>query len=367
MNVRDVLVRSTRELALVTVVCSQLALTPCRAQAPVDDATRAAARQLGEAGIEAFRANDFATAEAKLDKAYRLYAVPTLGLWSGRARVKLNKWVEAAERYRETARLAPEPGEAAAQSQARRDASTELNQLLPRIPSITIQIESADPATVTVKLGDAEIPAELIGISRPTNPGIYEVVGVRGSERYVSQIVLQEAEHKPVLFRFKELPPSAAPLATASTPQAPAPATPPTAGPQPTAPPADLAHPPPSAAESAKLDPAQTKAGGASSLVPIGWTSLGVGAAGLAVSGALALVANGKLDDCPDHVCPDTETADSYRGLRTASSIAFYAGAGLAVLGLVLVVAAPGRADSATQEHASLRVGLGSIELRKEF
>jgi len=65
------------------------------AQAEPDDSTRAAARSLGTQGIEAYWANDFDTANTKLDRAYRLYATATLGLWSARSRMQLGLWVEA--------------------------------------------------------------------------------------------------------------------------------------------------------------------------------------------------------------------------------------------------------------------------------
>src|SRR5215467_3274187 len=75
-----------------------------------DDASRAMARQLGEEGLEAYQASDYLLAERKLDRAYRLFATPTLGLWSARARIKAGHWVEAAERFRDAARASAEVG-----------------------------------------------------------------------------------------------------------------------------------------------------------------------------------------------------------------------------------------------------------------
>jgi hypothetical protein len=92
----------------VTVAVAGLPTVRCAAESTPDDATRAAARQLGEQGIEAYRAEDYKAAEQTLDRAYQLFAVPTLGLWSARVRARLGHLVEAAERYRDThARRAP--------------------------------------------------------------------------------------------------------------------------------------------------------------------------------------------------------------------------------------------------------------------
>src|ERR1700712_1941457 len=91
-------------LALIFAV--PLAVTVARAQGGADDSTRAAARALGTQGIEAYWANDLQTANPKLDRAFRLYATSTLGLWSARARVQLGQLVAGAERYREALRAA---------------------------------------------------------------------------------------------------------------------------------------------------------------------------------------------------------------------------------------------------------------------
>src|SRR4051812_29141942 len=80
------------------------AARPAAAQ-EVDDATRAAARKLGYVGVQAYDAKDYATATDKLEKAFRLYQAPSLGLWSARALVKSGKLVEAQERYLKVTRL----------------------------------------------------------------------------------------------------------------------------------------------------------------------------------------------------------------------------------------------------------------------
>ncbi|HMI93208.1 MAG TPA: tetratricopeptide repeat protein, partial [Polyangiales bacterium] len=71
----------------------------------VDEATRSAASTLGYAGIESFEAGDFAAASARLEKAYALLKVPSLGLWSARALVALGSFVRAWQRYAEVAHL----------------------------------------------------------------------------------------------------------------------------------------------------------------------------------------------------------------------------------------------------------------------
>jgi len=280
-------------------------------QPAADDATRATARQLGEQGIQAFWANDFVSADEKLDKAYRLYPTPTLGLWSARARAKRDHWVEAAERYREAARPSDVVGDAAAQKQAQKDATKELNELSPTIPSLTIQLEGAEPSEVTVTIDGVAVPAALIDASRPTNPGKHRVVAVRRDERNESELTLVEKDRKTVAFEFKAQAPSPTAPAAATTTPAEAPA-----------------------AASAPAPPAATTERASSVLVPIGIGAVAISAASLVTSGVTALVANGKRDACPDNTCTKSSDKDAYDSVKTIATVTFYVGAVLAAAGL---------------------------------
>src|SRR5690606_14260666 len=93
--------------------------------AEADSTTRAAARKLGTSGVEAYQAGDYQGASEKLERAYATLKVPTLGLWSARALIKLNRWVEAAERLLAVTRL-DASGDVQVQQAARAEAEQEL-------------------------------------------------------------------------------------------------------------------------------------------------------------------------------------------------------------------------------------------------
>ncbi|MDB4990048.1 MAG: hypothetical protein JWN04_5226 [Myxococcaceae bacterium] len=205
-------------LLAVTVAGSGWPTTRCAAQSTPDDATRATARQLGEQGIEAYWAGDYVTADDKLDKAYRLFAVPTLGLWSARARARLGHLVEAAERYRDTARASDTIGNGAAQKQAQRTAAEELSALLPRIPSLTIQVGDAPHDAVTISIDGVIVPSAMIGIRRPTNPGAHKVEAVLGVEHQMLDVLLIEGEHAEKSFQSSKLTAAAAAASTEPRP-----------------------------------------------------------------------------------------------------------------------------------------------------
>ncbi|HEX2674260.1 MAG TPA: hypothetical protein VHM25_25460, partial [Polyangiaceae bacterium] len=186
----------------------------------VDDATRNTARKLGYAGVEAYQAGDYRTASEKLEKAYAVLRVPSLGLWSARALVKLGKWVEGAERYTQIGQLGASSGNEAVQKRARADAESELAALTPKIPSITVQVTGAPLSEVSVQIDGAPIAPELLGEARPVNPGPHKIEGQRGDEHAVVELSLAESEHQPAVLAF-HAPVAAAPIAAHTAPAPP--------------------------------------------------------------------------------------------------------------------------------------------------
>lgn len=333
--------RAVLALQLVAAVASARVY----AQSEPDDATRAAARSLGTQGIEAYWANDFDTANTKLDRAYRLYATATLGLWSARARVQLGQLVAGAERYRETLRT-NSLGDAEAQQKALKEARSELDALLPRIPSLTIELSNAQPDEVSVTLDNATLPSALIGEARPTDPGQHFVVATRGSERQQVEVQLREREQRQLKIQFRAQPVAAGdPVSSAGE---------------------GLALTPLSAAAPERPTRAAAAPSGATSaspLKPLGVVTMAFGGAALATAAVTALIANDKRAECVENVCPP-EVKQSYDAFRTVSMVAFYAGAGLAAGGLIMWLAAPSDDEAPS---ARLQLGPGSLQVSGRF
>lgn len=313
---------------LVGLMC----VAPVARGQQVNDASRGAARQLGYQGVESYQAGDYATALSKLDKAYQVLQVPSLGLWSARALLKTGRWVEAAERLRQVSRLEAKGGDAAVQQQAQEDAKAELERLLPRIPSLFISVQGAAAADVQLTVDGEAIASALVGEAIPANPGPHVVVGKRGTQERRQSTSLAEGAKGEIVLRFESMPAGAAAAAGAAQPT--------------TAPPADSA---------ASSDGAS---GGGGTRRLLGWALVGTGAAGVvlgATTGFMALGKKANLEDsadCRDQSCLPhrQDDVDSYNSLRTISTVGLVAGAALATAGVVLVVTAP-RRDAA--QHAS--------------
>jgi hypothetical protein len=340
---------------LLRAVIVLLAVWPAgrgAAQSTADDATRATARQLGEQGIEAYWAEDYATADDKLDKAYRLFAVPTLGLWSARAHVRLGHLVEAAERYRDAARAAGAVGDSAAQKEAQRTATQELSALLPRIPSLTIQLEDAAPADVSITIDGVAMSSAMIGVGRPTNPGPHQLEAVRGSEHHTLDVLLVEKEQAERSFRFRKLE-----TVQASAIQRPLPIEP--IGPVATPPLLVTPNEPVRAEPPAELATRNVAR-------PLAVAALSLGGAGLLTSVVTALTAKSKLSGpCKDKMCESESAEETYSSLRTASAVSFYLGAAFAVGGVVTWFVAPKRKQN--DARVDLTVGPRGVMLHRSF
>jgi hypothetical protein len=337
----------------VTLLCLLLNALPAHAQA--DEATtRASARQLGTAGVEAYQAGSYAKASEKLEKAFRILKAPTLGLWSARALKATGNYVQAAERYLEVTRLEVTGGDVAVQKRAMVDAATELESLRPKIPNLTIELKGAAARDVSVKLDGVDISTDLIGEPQPVNPGPHSIVVSRGDEQVTARISLSEGDSKTSVLELKPATPDAAgaPAAGESGP----------------------ASSPPSREASSGTDSASRPK--ASTTRTLAWISLGVGGAGLALGGITGILALGKrksIDDsenCNGDQCYPAEQplADSYNSLRTWSSVGFIAGGALAATGVVLLLAGPSaQASTSRGPSAALLISPTGAAVKGRF
>ena len=323
---------------LVLVALTLLTASPVRAQAG-DEASRAEARKIGYAGVEAYQAGDFATARERLETAYQMLRVPSLGLWSARALTKLGKLVEAEARYLEVIRLPTSVGDEAIQEQARRDASNERTALARRVPSVLVRVEGASASEVAVTIDDAPLVGSALGENHLVNPGRHTVEGLRGTTRARVEVSVAEGEQREAVLRF-----AAAPAAAAS----------------PGGPDAGLGVQRPAVST------------GSDSKRTVGWVTLGTGGAGLvigAVSGFMAMSKKSDLDKagCGDGNCPASErgNVDSYNSLRVVSGVGLIAGVALAGVGAYLLLTGP--VDDAGHEQAASprrpRTGIGNVRL----
>jgi hypothetical protein len=305
----------TRALTLSSTFLICVMSLPAAAQED-DPATRSAGRKLALDGIALFQAGHAAEASQKLEKAYELLQVPSIALWSARALEARGLLVEASERYRMASGLTGFKGDQQVQLQAKKDAAHELDQLLPRIPSLVIDIVRGSAEVPEITLDGKPVPPVLFGEEQPVNPGTHEIKVGAGARATLRRVALNESDKKRESLDV-------------SGSQA--------SGHQATATPA-------AAISTPAVD--DTPSSGVSSRKTLAYVALAAGGASLAVggvTGALALGKHSSLADngsCQGDLCltSQRDAVESLDTLRTVSSIGFIAGGVLAATGLVLLL-----------------------------
>lgn len=305
----------------------------------------AAARALGTQGIALADAGDCNGAIEKLSRAEALYHAPSILGRLGECQVKVGQIVAGTENLNRVVReqLAPTAPKAFKDAQER--AKGVLAAALPKIARLTVKVDPPD-AKPQVTVGGAPVPAALLGVERPTDPGAQEVVVT--APGYLAQrtnITLAEGGAQELAIKLEKDPAAAA-----------APTTIP--------PPPVVAPPPVTAPGSETAAPAPAKKSNT-----LAYVALGVGGVGLVVggiTGAMALGKKGDLKSCVDTRCPskDQDALDSAKSMATISTVGFGVGVVGVGLGVVLLLTGGGdssRADSAA--HAVAKGGFSSVRV----
>lgn len=309
------------------------------------DQERAAARSLATEGINAFNAGKNAEALDKLERAYQLASIPTIGLWSARALEKSGKLVEANERLIAVSRYKITHDDAGVFAQAKNDAEQLQDAIAPRIPQLKIDLVHADGLELTVDLDGTVLKNALLGVSFQVNPGKHLVTARAGSRQVQQPVLVNERDSARVPVDVAALhPPEGTAVAPAGAESSPA------------------AEPAPQNGEPAPVD-ASASSGGMSGKRIAGFVVLGVGVGGLvtsAILGAKAIEQHSLYEErCPSGKC-DAKYQDYYDTFQKNQTYALVAGGvGLVAVGAGLYLVISGGDSSSSRNSAYVRPFIG--------
>lgn len=335
-------------------------------------AETAAARALAVDGLKLAKAGQCTEAVDKLERAEKLHHSAIVLARLGECYVSLGKLVQGSEMLRKVLRepLPSDPSQALQQAYDRAQALVQETKA--SIAGLTINLTGAKDATPTLVVDGVEVPATVLGVELPVDPGEH-VVEVRapGFLKAKARARLGTGEKQAISVELKRDPnavsaeAAAAAVSPAANPAAPTAAT--------TNASAGVTAPP--------SEPTQHS----SSTRTWGYLSYGVGAVGLGVGfvfGRAAMQDKDLLDsECPGKVC-SSDQADKLDSAKTkglVSTIGFGVGAAGVVLGTVLVLSggsdSPAASGSGSSHPRTARssfrpraaIGLGSIEVGADF
>lgn len=319
------MMRAEMTRPLFTLICAALlvAAAPAAAQSAKD---RYAARKLAGEAMDLFQAGDYATALEKFTRADELVPAPSLKLRVARSLDKLNRMLEAAEKYREVIASELKPTDPAPYHQARKEAVPELAALLEQIPAVTVVVEGDGAGSAEVFLEGSVLPPAMVGERQEMDPGDY-TFEARAGDRTVREVVhLERGKTMRVVLVL---------------------------------PPPEIEEPPPPP----PVDRTPWIVGG--------WSAVGLGGAAVvigAITGGVVIARESELETrCPNRAClpADHDDAKSFNALRATSTAMFVVGGLAAAGGVTVLLLAPDDPKTDADETASLRpvLGLGMIGL----
>jgi tetratricopeptide (TPR) repeat protein len=313
----------------------------------LDDQTRAAARAIGEEGLALYDQGKYVDALDRFERADDLIKAPTLGLMAARSLEKLGRLVEASERYQQVAGMKVDAGATEAFKQAQAAATKEREALVPRIPNVEVSVAGPGAEQVTsLMLDGRRLPPEKTGSARPisakipVDPGDHRLEAKAEAGEAFERFSLSEGATERVVLTLTGSPNKLL------------------------VPPGKGAAEPGQAAKDSSSSPPPERKG--KTQETIGWVSLGVGAAGVAVGVVTGSIAAGKHAGFTDPPCNDDlktcpaefqDDIDSYNTLRPVSSVGFIVGGvGLGVGAVLLLTLPRGGARYSTSNSSGVTV-----------
>jgi hypothetical protein len=166
---------------------------------------KAAARAAFSEGVELQQKSDCVRALLRFESAQRLFEAPTHLLHIAECQAATGRLVEAQESYSTLAHLTLSPSGPSAFREAQEAGRVEMAKLKPRVP--TLRLDTSPPAAslkgLTVQLNGTQMPADLVGIARPINPGRYHVTMATGAGKTATgDVEVKEGDAKTLEVRF---------------------------------------------------------------------------------------------------------------------------------------------------------------------
>jgi tetratricopeptide (TPR) repeat protein len=164
---------------------------------------KATARAAFSEGVALQEKGDYLHALPRFQTAQRLHDAPTHLLHIAQCQASLQRLVEAQETYETLAHMPIEKGSPDAFQKAQDQGKTELPAVKARLPMLKVQIVPSGAAGTVVTVNGVRFASDLLGLLRPTNPGVYKLTATANGYKPVEvSITLAEKEQKTVELRL---------------------------------------------------------------------------------------------------------------------------------------------------------------------
>jgi hypothetical protein len=318
--------------------------------------SRTVARRMAEQASTLYDSGQYEPARDLFHRANLLFAAPTLELWEGRALEKLGRLVEAEERYIAVKHYRIRPEDSEVVHAAIREATTGIEDLRKRIPTITIMLRGANPEDpkVGVEVDGRRLNPALLGYPLPVDPGPRTVrLVVKGREIRRVEVTVKERDREPIDLDASNGRASSLPTPIVSGPRGSI---------RPIEPQSAASHRSAPSNLTRWFEPRN-----------VGWMSVGLGVAGLGVgmvTGGVAVSKHKTLNEhCRDDRCPPeyAEELDSFRAYRTASTVGYVIGGVGIAAGVTILLVVAARSQQKVPAEVALQLTPTSAMLGGRF
>ena len=296
----------------ITIACVLVAV-PVWAQ---DSADLAMARQLGTEGLRAAEQGNCQLAVEKLARAEKLHHAPPTLERLGECEVALGHYVDGTENLRRVARERIADGSPNVFYTAQARAKTALEQALPHLAKVRIDVAGPPSGDVTLKIDNAQVSSAAIGVERPIDPGNHTIEATApGFKATTQRFEVGDGASHTVSLTLERAPDAPKVVAITNTREA---------------------EPHTTTTYHRNYTPAIVAFGGAGVAVIFG-----------GIFGGLALAKKNELvSACGGTACPPSQLGafDDGKTFANLSTVGFVVAGVTAVVGVVLVVVAPRRA-----------------------
>ena len=192
-------------IGAILVSVGLVTATPAAAQTKEQ---KAGARAAADAGGDAFDAGRYAEAADLFERAERLLHAPPHLLYAARAHVKLGHLVEARELYLTLTREHLSTSAPRAFRDAQQQGEKELAAVEPRLAYASVVVQGgAGASSVRVTRNGEAVPAELLGVPTPVNPGEYTYQAFAdGMESTTTSVSFREGVRETVVLTLRDIP-----------------------------------------------------------------------------------------------------------------------------------------------------------------
>ena len=192
-------------IGTILVAVGLVTATPAGAQTKEQ---KTGARAAADAGGDAFDAGKYAEAADLFERAERLMHAPPHLLYAARSHAKLGHLVEARELYLTLTRDRLPDSASRVFRDAQQLGEKELADIESRLPYVSVVVQGgAGASSVHVTRNGEAVPAELLGIPTPVNPGDYSYQALAdGMESTATAVKLREGVRETVVLTLRDIP-----------------------------------------------------------------------------------------------------------------------------------------------------------------